>query len=141
MRFVICFFLLLLFYSCSKDESNLPPEYFSIIGSWVADDSYSLGYEQSITVNENSMIFYIENSSTQEITHYVDIEADTTCYLSGDTLVNFYILYRSDMGQKRSLSFSYDFQNDIIRVGYQLYDSNSGVYYGQNYLIKFRRVS
>lgn len=132
--------LMFALYSCEK-ENNLPSEYYSIIGSWVADDSYTLGYEQSITVNENSMIFYIENSPTQEITHYIDIEADTIYYLSGDTLVNFYILYRSDMGQKKSMSFSYDFENDIIRVGYQLYDGNSGTNYGQYYLFKYRRIS
>ncbi len=132
----IIFILIFALFSCEK-ENNLPPEYYSILGSWSIDSLYSIEYNRSITINKNSIIFYIENTPTQKITNYIDVKADTISYSNGETLVDFYFIYKNEMGGKRSTSLSYDFKNDIIHMGYRLYDS--GTYYGEGYSFYFRR--
>lgn len=139
MKFPALFLLILALLSSCKPEENTPAEYYSIIGSWVADSSYSLGYNQSMDIDEHSISIYVENTLTQKINNIIDIQADTGYYLNGDTLVDYYILYRDELGLKKSTAFSYDFKNDVIRMGYHLYDSNSGSYYGSSYLFIFRR--
>jgi len=150
---------LILFLSCSK-ENNLPDEYQYLIGNWtlnnciVSTDSYdphysyttydtllpdSFGYDQAIKIDENSILIYTENTLTQKISNYIDVQVDTICYLNGDTLVNYYFIYMNELGFKRSTTFSFDFKNDVIRMGYHLYDINSGSYFGPNYLFVFRR--
>lgn len=155
----IIFFLspLLFFLSCSK-ESDLPDEYQYLIGTWtlknciVSTDSYdpppyttydtlspeSFGYNLSIDVDNNSIVFYSENTIIQVVDNFISVEVNIGTY-SGVTEIFFYIIYRDEIGRKKGASISYIPDNDILRIYYHLYDSASGTYSGSNQEFNYTR--
>lgn len=149
---------MLFFLSCSK-ESVLPDEYQYLIGTWtlknciVSADFYtphypysnsdtlppdSFGFDQSIKIDDNSILFYSENTIVQVVDNFISVEVNTGTY-SGVTETFFYIIYRDEIGRKKAASISYIPDNDILQIFYHLYDSESGTYQGPRYQFNYCR--
>ncbi|MDX9932147.1 MAG: hypothetical protein AB7V36_14075 [Bacteroidales bacterium] len=156
----IIFFIspLLFFLSCSK-ESVLPDEYQYLIGTWtlknciVSADFYtphypysnsdtlppdSFGFDQSIKIDDNSIVFYSENTIIQIVDNYTIVEVNTGTY-GGEYTISFYLQYKDEIGCKKSTSVIYIPAKDSLRIYYRLYDGSSGTYYGPSYSYNYIR--
>ena len=149
---------LLFFLSCSK-ESDLPDEYQYLIGNWtlqnciVSTDSYDphfpyttydtlspelIGYNLSIDIDDNSIVFYSENTIIQIVDNYTIVEVNTGTY-GGEYTISFYLQYKDEIGCKKSTSVIYIPAKDSLRIYYRLYDGSSGTYYGPSYSYNYIR--
>lgn len=151
----ILFISVFVLLSCQK-ESTLPAEYDYLIGNWSLDNyiitynpdlpsplldslpADSFGNKLSISINNNSIQYFIEGTLTQRVGNFLDVQVNTGTY-SGETSIFYYILYRDELNVKRSTTLSYIPAIDVIRVYYHLYDSESGSYYGSSYKFNYKR--
>lgn len=151
MRKLLLLFPLLTIMSCEKIEI-LPEEYDLIIGEWELEDysvtsvSYgvtlpadSLGYTLSITIAQNSIICYMENTTVREVKNYYSIDFNSGIY-GGETVYVYYFKYRNAIGEKSAFLVSYLPAKDLLVIDYTFYDSDNGVYVGPDYSFNFRRI-
>ena len=151
MRKLLLLLPLLTIMSCEEIET-LPEEYDLIIGEWELQDysvtsvSYgitlpvdSLGYTLFITIAQNSILCYMENTIVREVKNYYSIDFNSGTY-GGEMVYVYYFKYRNAFGGESAFLVLYLPAKDMLVIDYTFYDSDNGVYVGPDYSFNFRRI-
>ena len=145
------FLIILLFFASCQKEELFSEEYDLIQGKWILDsyertDIYASGtsvfsanalnHEMKITIRQNEIVVYLENTEVKNINLINDVEFSTGVY-SGVQYQFFRIVYKDGLNVSKEILFSYTADDDLLHLYYSVRFNNGSE---PHYVFNFRRI-